>query len=100
MLAPDSRDTHSLIRVMPHGKVIDYASSDGFVNEALGWSGRNEAALDVAVGHRPSSKDLSAPGVVLRCYEGKRSGDLQVLGDGSGCLWPSITWSDFCPAIA
>jgi hypothetical protein len=27
VLAPDSGDTYSLIRVLPHGKAIDYAAS-------------------------------------------------------------------------
>ena len=48
VLAPDSGDTYSLIRVMPHDKAIDYASSHRFtVNEALGVvEVRDEAALE------------------------------------------------------
>jgi superfamily I DNA/RNA helicase len=48
VLAPDSGDTYSLIRVMPHDKAIEYAGSHRFtVNEALGVvEVRDEAALE------------------------------------------------------
>jgi superfamily I DNA/RNA helicase len=48
VLAPDSGDTYSLIRVMKHDEAINYASSHRFtVNEALGVvEVRNEAALE------------------------------------------------------
>jgi superfamily I DNA/RNA helicase len=48
VLAPDSGDTYSLIRVMPHDKAIDYAASHRFtVNEALGVvEVRDQAALE------------------------------------------------------
>jgi superfamily I DNA/RNA helicase len=48
VLAPDTGDTYSLIRVMPHDKAIDYASSHRFtVNEALGVvEVRDEAAIE------------------------------------------------------
>src|ERR1700751_366950 len=48
VLAPDSGDTYSLIRVLPHEKAIDYAASHKFpVNHALGVvEVRNEAALE------------------------------------------------------
>jgi superfamily I DNA/RNA helicase len=48
VLAPDTGDTYSLIRVMPHDKAIDYASSHRFtVNEALGVvEVRDAAALE------------------------------------------------------
>ena len=48
VLAPDAGDTYSLIRVMPHDKAIDYATSHRFtVNQALGVVEiRDEAALE------------------------------------------------------
>ena len=48
VLAPDSGDTYSLIRVLPHDKAIDYAASHKFtVNQALGIvEVRNETALE------------------------------------------------------
>jgi superfamily I DNA/RNA helicase len=48
VLAPDSGDTYSLIRVLPHDKAIDYAASHKFtVNGALGVvEVRNETALE------------------------------------------------------
>ena len=48
VLAPDSGDTYSLIRVMPHDKAIEYAGSHRFtVNEALGVVEiRDQAALE------------------------------------------------------
>ena len=48
VLAPDSGDTYSLIRVMPHDKAIEYAGSHKFtVNEALGVvEVRDQAALE------------------------------------------------------
>ena len=48
VLAPESGDTYSLIRVLPHDKAIDYAASHKFtVNRALGVvEVRDEAALE------------------------------------------------------
>ncbi len=48
VLAPDSGDTYSLIRVLPHDKAIDYAAGHKFtVNQALGVvEVRNETALE------------------------------------------------------
>ena len=48
VLAPETGDTYSLLRVMPHDKAIEYAGSRRFtVNEALGVvEVRDQAALD------------------------------------------------------
>jgi len=48
VLAPETGDTYSLLRVMPHDKAIEYAGSRRFtVNEALGVVEiRDQAALD------------------------------------------------------
>ena len=48
VLAPETGDTYSLLRVMPHNKAIEYAGSRRFtVNEALGVvEVRDQAALD------------------------------------------------------
>ncbi len=48
VLAPDSGDTYSLIRVLPHDRAIDYAASHKFtVNPALGVvEVRDETALE------------------------------------------------------
>ncbi|HEX3523427.1 MAG TPA: UvrD-helicase domain-containing protein [Stellaceae bacterium] len=48
VLAPETGDTYSLLRVMPHDKAIEYAASHRFtVNEALGVVEiRDEAALE------------------------------------------------------
>src|ERR1700751_4833101 len=48
VLAPDSGDTYSLIRVLPHDKAIDYAASHRFtVNQAFGVvEVRDEAGLE------------------------------------------------------
>jgi superfamily I DNA/RNA helicase len=48
VLAPDAGDTYSLIRVLPHDKAIDFASSRRFsVNQALGVVDvRDQAAIE------------------------------------------------------
>jgi hypothetical protein len=48
VLAPETGDTYSLLRVMPHDKAIEYAGSRRFtVNEALGMvEVRDQAALE------------------------------------------------------
>jgi superfamily I DNA/RNA helicase len=59
VLAPETGDTYSLLRVMPHDKAIEYAASRRFtVNEALGVvEVRDQAALDQA---RPALEQAAA----------------------------------------
>jgi superfamily I DNA/RNA helicase len=82
VLAPDTGDTYSLIRVMPHDKAIEYAAGHRFtVNQAFGVvEVRDEAALE----HLRPTLEKAARATDARLFAHVSDADLARLGiDGN-----------------
>ncbi len=78
VLAPETGDTYSLLRVMPHDRAIEYAGSRRFtVNEALGVvEVRDQAALD----HVQPALEQAATATEARLFTHVSDKDMARLG--------------------